>query len=720
MVKYGACDYRIDGEVAILTCENPPVNQLSLKLRNGLFEGVKAANNDPRVRAMVLIGGGRTFIAGADIKEFSNGDAFKGAGLDVIQSTFEESNIPIVAAIHGHALGGGLEVAMVCHYRLGSSLCKVGQPEVLIGLLPGAGGTQRLPRLCGPFLAAELCATGQHVKAARALQCGILDRVVNCTKANEFNTLLNAAVGYAREVIGQPLGPRIVANMPCEKLDEYFVEQISKMVGKKARNMKAPLANVEAVVAATKLPFREGMKAEQKLFRKLMVGSEARALQHVFFSQRACSKVPGINKKLAIPVKSIGIIGCGQMGGGIAMCFVKAGIHVTIIEIKQEYLDKGMGLIKGNWMRKVKKGKMTKKQVKSMMNLIKPSLKYEDLRDVDLVIEAAFESMDIKKKVFMSLDRHCKPSCILASNTSSLDIDKIAAFTNRPEKVVGMHFFSPANVMQLLENIRGAKSSVSTLATVMQVGKVIKKIPVLVGNCRGFVGNRMVFPYAYQASMLLMEGATPMQVDQALYKFGMAMGPIAMGDLSGLDIGYKMRKAVGSTDPSTRPRGMMYPYNVQDKLVKLNRLGQKTGKGIFDYKGRKPIESSMVNAMFEEERKKMGLKQQKFSDKDIVERCLFPLVNEGLKCLEEGIALRALDIDIIYIYGYGFPPYRGGPMHWADSIGMRKIRDSLRKWEGELPNPSSFKPCKLLNQLADKRLTLAKYMRKQAKAKSKL
>jgi len=720
MVKLAACDYQIDGEVAILTCENPPVNQLSLNLRNGLFEGVKAANEDPKVKAMVLIGGGKTFIAGADIKEFSNGNAFKGAQLDAIQKAYEESNIPIVAAIHGHALGGGLEVAMCCHYRIGSSRCKVGQPEVLIGLLPGAGGTQRLPRLCGPFLAAELCATGQHVKAGRALQINILDRVVPCNKANEFKTLLSEAVKYARGIINQPLGPRVVSNMPCEEIDEFFVKQIADMVGKKARNMKAPLANVEAVMAATKLPFREGMKNEQKLFRKLMTGSEARALQHVFFAQRACSKIPGVDSKSAMPVKSVGIIGCGTMGGGIAMCFAKAGIPVVVIEIKQEYLDRGMQVIKGNWSRRVKKGKMTKKQVKSLLGLIKPSLNYEDLRDVDVVIEAAFESMSIKETVFRKLDKHCKPSCILASNTSSLDIDKIATFTNRPDKVVGMHFFSPANVMQLLENIRGAQSSDSTLATAMQVGKAVKKVPVLVGNCEGFVGNRMLGPYVFSASMAVLEGASTSQVDKALYDFGFAMGPFAVGDLAGLDIGYKMRKEKGIIDPATRPKNMMYPYNVQDKLFSMGRFGQKTGKGIYDYKGRKSMESTMVNKLFAEERKKLGMHQRKFTDKELVERCLFPLVNEGLKCLEEGIALRSLDIDIVYIYGYGFPPYRGGPMHWADTVGMKKIRNSLRKWESELPNPWLFKPCKLLNHLADKKMSLSKYMRKQAKAKSKL
>jgi len=586
-------------------------------------------------------------------------------------------------------------------------------------LLPGAGGTQRLPRLCGPLLAAELCATGQHVKAGRALQINILDRVVPCKKDNEFQTLLNEAVKYAREMINRPVGPRVVSKMPCEELDPFFVKNITDMVGKKARNMKAPLANVEAVVAATKLPFAEGMKVEKKIFRKLMMGSEARALQHVFFAQRACSKIPGVSRTSAMPVKSVGIIGCGTMGGGIAMCFAKAGIPVVVIEIKQEYLDRGMGVIKGNWARRVKKGKMTKKQVKSLLGLIKPSLNYEDLRDVDVVIEAAFESMKIKETVFKNLDTYCKPSCILASNTSSLDIDKIASFTSRPDKVVGMHFFSPANVMQLLENIRGAKSSDSTLATAMQVGKSVKKVPVLVGNCEGFVGNRLLGPYMSSASMAVLEGASIGQIDKALYDFGFAMGPFAVGDLAGIDIGYKMRKEKGITDPASRPKGMMYPYNVQDKLYFMGRYGQKTGKGFYDYKGRKSMESAVVSKMFAEERKTQGLQQRRFTDNELVERCLFPLVNEGLKCMEEGIALRALDIDIVYIYGYGFPPYRGGPMHWADTVGMKKIRNRLRKWESELPNPWLFKPCNLLNQLADKKMSIAKYERKQAK-KSKL
>jgi len=717
MVKFSACDYRIVGNVAVLTCENLPVNQLSIKLRNGLLSGVNAACSDQQVKAMVLIGGGRSFIAGADIKEFQNGDFYRGAQLNTIITAFEESSIPIIAAIHGYALGGGLEMAMACHYRLGSSLCKVGQPEVLIGLIPGAGGTQRLPRLCGPMLAAELCSSGKQVNAAKALECGILDKMVTCKKADEYNILLKAAITYAKEVMDKPLAPRVVGNMPCEKMDDFFVNQLRQKIKKKARNMNAPQANIEAVLAATKLPFREGLKEEQRIFQNLMVSSEAKALQHVFFAQRACSKVPGIDTKIAAKVKSIGIIGCGTMGGGIAMCYVQKGIPVTILEIKQEYIDRGMKVIHGNWMRGVKKGRMTKKQVQGLMELIKPTLHYEDLSDVDLVIEAAFESMDIKKKVFQMLDKHCKPSCILASNTSTLNIDTIASFTSRPDKVCGMHFFSPANVMKLLENIRGAKSSPSTLATAMQMGKILKKVPVMVGNCHGFVGNRLFAPYQFEAATLILEGASPIQVDRALYKFGMAMGPIATVDLVGLDIQMKIRKAKGLFYPEKRPEGMVYPFNVQERLIRMNRLGQKTGKGIYEYEGRKRVSSEMVESMFADEREKLGVRQVKHSDQDIVERCLFPLINEGLKCLEEGIAMRPLDIDVIWIFGYGFPNYRGGPMHWADTVGMRKIRDYMRKWGGDRPNQQQYHPCKLLDHLADENISLAEYMYKQVKSK---
>jgi len=720
MVKFSALDYRVDGNVAILTCENLPVNQLSINLRNGLLQGVNAANSDPKVEAIVLIGGGRSFIAGADIKEFQNGDFYRGPSLDTICAAFEQSKIPIIAAIHGYALGGGLETAMVCHYRLGSSLCKVGQPEVTIGLIPGGGGTQRLPRLCGPMLAAELCSSGKMVKAAKALECGILDRVVTCSKADEYKTLLDAAIRYAQEVKDKPLAPRVVGNMPCEKMDEFFINQLMQNIKKKARNLEAPLKNIEAVLAATKLPFREGLEEEQRIFKERMVSSQAKALQHVFFAQRASSKVPGIDTKTAVEVKSVGIIGCGTMGGGIAMCYAQKGIPVVVLEIKQEYIDRGMKVIQKNWMRGVKKGRMTKKQVKSLMGLIKPTLYYEDLSDVDLVIEAAFESMDIKKKVFQMLDKHCKPSCILASNTSTLNIDTIASFTSRPDKVVGMHFFSPANVMKLLENIRGAKSSPSTLATAMKMGKILKKVPVMVGNCHGFVGNRLFAPYQFEAATLILEGASPSQVDQALYKFGMAMGPIATVDLVGLDVQMKVRKAKGIFYPEKRPEGMVYPFNVQEGLIRMNRLGQKTGKGIYDYEGRKRVPSELVASMFAEERKKLGVQQVKMSDQYIVERCLFPLINEGLMCLEDGIAMRPLDIDVIWIFGYGFPNYRGGPMHWADSVGMRKIRDTMREWGRDKPKQQQYHPCKLLNHLADKNISLADYTHKQANLKSKL
>jgi len=713
MVKYGACDYRVQGDVAILTCENPPVNQLSWQLRVGLHRGIEEANKDPSVKAMVLIGGGRTFIAGADIKEFATGGFFKQPTLDKTFLAYEASSIPIIAAIHGTALGGGLETAMVCHYRLATSRSKVGQPEVMIGLLPGAGGTQRLPRLCGPFLAAEFCSSGKHIQAYRALECGIVDRVVDVTKENEYQTLLQAAVDYAHEVMGKPLAPRVIRNMPCEPLDPFFQNQMRTMVKKGARNMIAPELNLDAVFGATTLPFDEGIKNEQKLFNKLATGSQARALQHVFFAQRAVSKVPGIDKNAALPLKKVGIIGCGTMGGGIAMCFAQIGVPVVVKEIKQAYLDRGMKVIEGNWKRKVKKGKMTKKQVKKLMSLITPTTDYADLKDVDMVIEAAFESMQVKEAVFKELDRYCKPSCILASNTSTLDIDKIASFTSRPEKVVGCHFFSPANVMKLLENIRGAKSSQSTLATAMAMGKMIKKVPVMVGNCHGFVGNRMVAPYGLEAQKLVMEGCSPLQVDQAIYKFGMAMGPLAMSDLAGQDVGKKIRMSSGIYYPEKRPQGFFYPFAVADKLVDMGRLGQKTGRGVFDYVKRKPVESGVVMGMIKEERKRLGITPRKYTDEQIVERCLFPLVNEGLKILEEGIAARPLDIDIVYIFGYGFPPYRGGPMHWADEIGMRKIRDKLRAWDSEMPNQPQYQPCALLNTLADKRMKLSKWAKKR-------
>jgi len=714
--------YEVVNNVAVITCQNPPVNQLSYALRVGLFDGMERALADPKVVAVVIAAAGKTFIAGADIKEFSNGMAFKKPVTKFIED-LGTSPKPVVAAIHGTALGGGLEVALACHYRIGSSRCRVGFPEVLIGLLPGAGGTQRLPRVCGPMVAADMICSGKHVVAEVAMERRILDEVVHILPNHKLSMerliLRTRAIQFALEVADRDLTDRVLANRPCAKMDDFFYDQLSSMLSKSARGFVAPKLCLEAVRAAhASSSFEEGLKEERRLFSKLAMGPQSRALQHVFFSQRQIAKVPGIDPKLAIDIKKVGIIGCGTMGGGILMCFVERGIPVVVVEPEQRFLDKGLGVVRANWTRQLKKGRLSKKKFEGFLALITPTLNYQDLSDVDIVIEAVFEKLSVKKEVFAKLDRVCKPSCILASNTSFIPIHKIAECTSRPHKVVGCHFFAPANKMQLLENVRfSGGCDESTQATVQRMAKRIGKKGVLVRSCPGFVGNRMFSIQSMEAGHMLYEGAMPWDIDHVMFHdVGCAMGIFQVGDLSGNDIGYKSRKDNGML---LKPED----YRISDILVeKHGRLGMKVGRGYYDYpnlpRSRKGEKSKFVEELILAESKKKGIQRRNISKQEIVERIFYPFINEGFKVLEEGIAIRPSDIDIVFIFGYGFPAHKGGPMHWAETqLGLGNIYKALCKYSEAFPEREWLRPSPLLRKCVEGKTTLSKYWKKNEKSK---
>ena len=633
---------RHDG-VGVITVDNPPVNALSPGVPEGILAAVKNAQSDDSVRALVLIGAGRTFIAGADIKEFgkiTSGERSEALGLAEVILAIEDSVKPVVCAIHGTALGGGLEVAMGAHYRVAVAGAQVGQPEVKLGLIPGAGGTQRLPRLAGVARAVEMCAFGEPVKAPAALEAGIVDRIVE-------GDLLAGAIAFAREILGKkPRKPRD----RNEKLDDAasIVAAAREQARKTKRGMMAPLAAIDAVEAATTLPFEAGMKREGQLFRECLFSDQSKAMIHAFFGEREVAKIPWLPKDT--PVKEIrkaAVIGAGTMGGGIAMNYANAGITVMLKETTQEALDKGVETIRKNYANSVKKGRFPQSVMDQRMGLIQPQLTYDGFEEADVIAEAVFESMALKKQVFAEIDKVAKPAAILATNTSTLDIDEIASATARPQMVIGHHYFSPANVMRLIEIVRGKATSAEVIATSMTLAKKLGKVGVLVGNCRGFVGNRMLHVYLREADFLVREGAAPADVDRALYDFGMAMGPFAMSDLAGLDVGWRIRK-----EHKDQPM-------IADKLCEMGRYGQKTGAGWYRYEdGRTPIPDPEVDALVEKFRKQ----RRTITAEEIVERTIGALIKEGAKILEEGIAMRAVDIDIIYITGYGFPVYRGGPM----------------------------------------------------------
>jgi len=681
--------YSTQGDVGIITINNPPVNALRNAVRAGIKDGVEKFAADPAIKSMVLIGGGRTFIAGADIREF--GKPPSGPDLNSVIATMENSPKPIVAALHGTALGGGLETAFGAHYRVISPSGRVGLPEVHLGLLPGAGGTQRLPRLIGAKAALDAILSGAHIPAAKAKATGIVDEIVE-------GDLLTEAVKYARKLVADKAPLKKIRDLKATLESPTLFEDTEKAIARKSRGFLAPFHIIKCVKAAVELPFDEGMKRERELFQELLVSSQSAAQRFYFFAEREAAKVKDVPSDTPMrEIKSAGIIGAGTMGGGIAMNFANAGIPVTVLENDQAALDRGMKTIRTNYENTAKRGGIKAEDVEKRMALISPTLSYDDLKDVDIVIEAVFETMEVKEQVFKKLDQVAKQGAILATNTSGLDINQIASYTKRPQDVIGMHFFSPANVMKLLENVRGAKTGKDVIATVMTLSKKIGKVPVLVGVCEGFVGNRMLRQRGVQASYLIEEGATPQQVDKVLYDFGFPMGPFAMSDLAGNDVGWRIRQGKKEKDQSNT----RYSGYVADAICEQGRFGQKTGKGWFLYNlpDRTPIPDPEVQKIIEETSKKLGIKRREISDQEILERTLYPMVNEGAKILEEGMAQRALDIDVIWVNGYGWPVYRGGPMFWADQIGVKKIYDALNKYHEQTGDPF-WKPAPLLEKLA--------------------
>ena len=683
-----------DNEIAVITINNPPVNALSPGVPEGISEAIERISNDPEIMAAVLIGGGRTFVAGADIKEFGkmvSGKAPRGAGMLPFLLRVEDSRKPIVVAIHGTAFGGGLELAMSGHYRVAVPSAQVGQPEVKLGIIPGAAGTQRLPRLAGVAAAVEMCTDGKPVSAEKALALGIIDKLVD-------GDLLAGAIAFAREVASKPTPKTRERNgkLGTPEQNAPIFAAARENARKKQRGLLAPVAAIDAVEAATKLPFEEGCKVEQELFIKCLMSDQSKALIHVFFGEREVAKIPDIPKDTPlIPVKRLAVVGAGTMGGGITMVFANAGIPVLLKEADQAALDRGMATIQKNYANSVKRGRFTQEFVDECLKRIEPTLSFDGFAAVDMAIEAVFEGMALKKEIFAELDRVCKPGAILASNTSTLSIDEIAATTSRPESVIGTHFFSPANVMRLLEIVRGKKTGKDVIATCMQLSKTIGKIGVLVGNCRGFVGNRMFGPYRREAQFVVEEGASIDAVDKALFDFGMAMGPLATGDLAGLDVGWRIRKEYKHLE---KP-GVRQPF-AEDSLCELGRFGQKTGAGWYKYDDQRQASlDPVVGKLLKEWTTAAGISQRPISDQEIVDRCIYALVNEGARILEEGYALRAVDIDIIYLNGYGFPAYRGGPMWYADTVGLKKVYERILEFQnhhGEL-----WEPAPLLKKLAE-------------------
>ncbi|HEY6352181.1 MAG TPA: 3-hydroxyacyl-CoA dehydrogenase NAD-binding domain-containing protein [Candidatus Angelobacter sp.] len=697
-----------DNDIAIITINNPPVNALSPGVPEGIAEALQQISKDGTVRAAVLIGGGRTFVAGADIKEFgkmTSGKTQRGVAFVPMLVDMEDSKKPIVMAIHGTAFGGGLELAMAGHYRVASADAQVGQPEVKLGLIPGAAGTQRLPRLAGVAKAVEMCADGNPIKAAAALQFGIIDRIIE-------GDLLSGAVAFAREIADKPAPKTRERNqkLGAPEQNASLFAAARETAKKKQRGLMAPLAAIDAVEAAARFPFAEGCDVERNLFIACLYSDQSKALIHVFFGEREVTKIPDVPKETpVIPVKTAAVVGAGTMGGGIAMVFANAGIPVLLKEADQPALDRGLATIQKNYANSVKRGRFTQQFVDERLKLIKPTLSYDDFAGVDMVVEAVFEGMALKKQVFAELDRICKQGAILASNTSTLNIDEIASATSRPGSVIGTHFFSPANVMRLLEIVRGKASSKEVIATCMQLSRKLGKVGVLVGNCRGFVGNRMFGPYRREAQFLVEEGASVEAVDKALYDFGMAMGPLATGDLAGLDVGWRIRKEYRHLE---KP-GVRQPI-AEDKLCEQGRYGQKTGAGWYKYDAeRRPIPDPEVAELVRKSAAEAGITQRQISAEEIVDRCIYALVNEGARILEEGYALRAVDIDIIYLTGYGFPAYHGGPMWYADTIGLKKVYERIcefHRQHGEL-----WAPAPLLKHLVEKDMKFSGFIREAEK-----
>ena len=673
------------GRIAVLTVNNPPVNALSHGVRLGLRDGLRQAVADPALGAIVIVCAGRTFIAGADITEF--GKPPKEPGLHEVLGLIETSPKPVVAAVHGTALGGGLEVTLACHWRVGVRAARFGLPEVKLGLLPGAGGTQRLPRVVGVPKALQMIVSGDPIGGEEAQRLGLVDELVD-------GDLAAAGVAYAERVLAEQRPLRKIRDMDDKTgavrgTPEVFAE-FRKSVARQTRGFRAPENCIKAVEAAVALPFEEGLKRERELFLELMSSAESKAQRYIFFAEREAAKVPDVPPDTpTLTITKAAVLGAGTMGGGIAMNFASVGIPVTVVEVNREALDRGLGVVRKNYEATASKGRLTAADVEKRMGLIQGTTDFGAIADADIVIEAVFEEMPIKKEVFAKIDKLCKRDAVLATNTSTLDVNEIASATARPESVIGMHFFSPANVMRLLEVVRGAKTSKVAVATAMAVGRRIAKVPVCVGVCYGFVGNRMLHQRGREAEKLILEGALPQQVDKVLYDFGFPMGPFAMGDLAGLDVGWRIRNGRGVKSP------------VADRICELGRFGQKTGAGYFRYeKGdRTPRPDPEVEKLILEVAREQGIQRRAIPEQEILERLLYPMVNEGAKILEEKIAIRASDIDVIWIYGYGWPVYRGGPMFWADSIGLKAVRDRMREFGRR--GAEGWEPATLLDRLVD-------------------
>jgi len=688
--------YQVQGDIALITLDNPPVNGLGHATRVGIADGMAKALADAAVQAIIITGAGKAFSGGADIREFGSSKAMMEPNLNSVILLLEKSTKPVIAAIHTVAMGGGLELALGCHYRIAAPGASIALPEVKLGLLPGAGGTQRLPRVLGVEAGLNMVVSGEAIKSEMLAMLPGQKLFDKLSKSAE--SLAEEALAFARSVAATRPLP-LVRDLPCKHpLGDAYFQFARNMVGAMSKNYPAPLKCIEAVEAAATKKFEEGMATERQIFINLMMSSESRALRHLFLGERAASKIPDIDASIQPrEIKSVAIIGAGTMGGGIAMNFMNAGISVKMLEMKQEALDKGVATIRGNYEAQVKKGKLKQDKYEQRMALLSTTLSYDELSGTDMAIEAVFEEIGVKEKVFKELDRVMKPGAILASNTSTLDVNQIAAFTQRPQDVVGLHFFSPANVMKLLEVVRGAKTAKDVMATSMAVAKKIRKTAVVSGVCDGFIGNRMIEQYGRQGGFLLDEGCTPQQVDKAMEKFGMAMGPFRMGDLAGNDIGWAIRKR------RSVERATMKYSKTADLLCEKGRFGQKTGAGWYDYKPgkRDAIPNAEVEKMIEDYRAANGITPRKIGDEEIVQRLVFALVNEAAHILEEGIANKASDIDIAYIFGYGFPPYRGGPMLYADEVGLFNVVQAMHRFaQNPLDDANFWKPAPLLARLA--------------------
>ena len=687
--------YEVRGQVAVITLNNPPVNGLGHATRLAVAEGVEQAENDPAIKAIVITGAGKAFSGGADIREFGSPKALAEPNLGSLITRVESCTKPVVAAIHSVAMGGGLELALGCHYRVTAPGAKIALPEVKLGLLPGAGGTQRLPRALGVEPALNMIVSGEPVVSEQLAQVPgqvLFQKLID-------GDLIDGAVQFAMEIADKRPLPRVRDIKAQHPEAQAYFQFARNTVGAMSKNFPAPLQCVETVANAVSMKFEDGMRAEREAFQQLMLTPESKALRHAFFAERAASKIPDVPEDTPLRrVDKVAIIGAGTMGGGIAMNFLNAGIPVTILEMKQEALDRGIATIRKNYEAQVKKGKLKEDRYAQRMALLDTTLNYGDIGSADLVIEAVFEDIAVKEQVFRQLDEVMKPGAILASNTSTLDVDKIAAFTKRPQDVIGTHFFSPANVMKLLEVVRGAATAKDVLATVMALGKKIRKTCVVSGVCDGFIGNRMIEQYSRQAGFLLEEGCTPQQVDKAMERFGFAMGPFRMGDLAGNDVGWYIRKRRYQEKPDLR-------YSrTADLLCEMGRFGQKTGAGWYDYLPgkRDAIPSRTVLEMIDMHRSALGITPRKISDEEIVHRLVYALVNEGARILEEGIALRASDIDMVYLTGYGFPLWRGGPMCYADTVGLYNVVQAMKRFARNPHDDAKFwEPAPLLKRLAD-------------------